>query len=257
MAKERHFFFGVNPVLEKLRSDSSAILEIVLIDKPHRPVLREIEAQARQRGVALTYLPAAALERLAQGQKHQGVLARVEGYSYLPFAQLLDRLSSGSGPERILILDGLTDPRNVGALLRTAEAVGLRYVILPKDRSADVSPAVVKASAGAVHHLNVSRVTNLRRAIADLKEQGFWIVGLDAGAAESIYNKSFPEKLGIVLGSEGPGIRPLILKECDYRVSIPMQGKLASLNVSVAGGVFLYEILRQSRGVDINRPRGY
>jgi 23S rRNA (guanosine2251-2'-O)-methyltransferase len=251
MNKENDFLFGVNPVLEKLKSGGADLAEIVLVNKPHRPVLRTIEAQARRRGVAVKYLPAHLLDRLAQGQNHQGVLARVAPYAYLPFADLLAQLASAPGSARLLILDGLTDPHNVGALLRTAEAAGVRYVILPKDRSAAVSPTVVKSSAGAVYHLNVCRVTNLTRAIADLKEHGFWTVALDATAGDSIYDQSFPQKLAIVLGSEGSGIRPLVLRECDYRVSIPMRGKLASLNVSVAGAVFLYELLRRSEAVDM------
>ncbi|MGH7824142.1 MAG: 23S rRNA (guanosine(2251)-2'-O)-methyltransferase RlmB [Candidatus Binatia bacterium] len=257
MIKENDFFFGVNAVLEKLKSAANDIAEIVLIDKPLRPVLREIEARARHGGIAVTYSPVRTLDRLAQGQNHQGVLARVQFYSYLPFSQLLNDISSSPGPELILVLDGLTDPGNLGALLRTSEAVGVRYIVLPKDRSAAVSPAVAKASAGAIHHLKVCRVTNLRRALSDLKNQEFWTVGLDPKAADSIYDKHFPQKLAIVLGSEGSGIRPLVLKECDYRVSIPMRGKLGSLNVSVAGGVFLYEIFRQSRDVDMDWPKRY
>jgi 23S rRNA (guanosine2251-2'-O)-methyltransferase len=253
MSKENNFLFGVNPVSEKLRSEPADIAEIILVNKPHRQVLRAIEAEARRRGLTLRFLPARALDQLAQGQKHQGVLARVAGYAYLPFSELLREIDSAPGPERVLVLDGLTDPRNVGALLRTAEAAGVRYVILPQDRSAAVSPAVVKSSAGAVYHLKISRVTNLRRAIAELKEHGFWTVGLESTAAESVYHKSFPAKLAIVLGSEGSGIRPLVLKECDYRVSIPMRGKVASLNVSVAGAVFLYEILRRDEAVDISK----
>jgi 23S rRNA (guanosine2251-2'-O)-methyltransferase len=253
MNKEKDFLFGVNPVFEKLKSAATDIVEIVLVNKPQRPVLRAIEAQARRCGVAVTYLSAHRLDRLAQGQNHQGVLAQVTSYAYVPFAELLGQLATASGSERLLILDGLTDPHNVGALLRTAEAAGVRYVILPRDRSAAVSPAVVKSSAGAVYYLKVCRVTNLRRAIAALKDHGFWTVGLEANAADSIYDKSFPQKLAIVLGSEGSGIRPLVLRECDYRVSIPMRGKLASLNVSVAGAVFLYELLRRSEAVDMGR----
>lgn len=257
MNKEKHFFFGVNPVLEKLKSGTTDIAEIVLVKKPHRPVLRDIEAQARGRGLRVTYVTAQALDQLARGQNHQGVLARVAPYPYLPFSELLDRVASTPGAQWILILDGLTDPHNVGALLRTAEAAGIHYVILPKDRSAAISPAVVKSSAGAVYHLNVCRVTNLRRAISDLKERGFWTVGLQTNTGDSIYEKSFPEKLAIVVGSEGSGIRALILKECDYRVFIPMRGKVASLNVSVAGAVFLYELLRQSGTVDIGSSKRY
>jgi 23S rRNA (guanosine2251-2'-O)-methyltransferase len=246
MNKEKDFFCGVNPVLEKLRSGGADIAEIILLERPLRPVLREIETEALARRLKVTYASAAMLDRLTGGQNHQGVAARAPGYRYLPFEQLLDDLSSARGPLWILILDGVTDPRNVGALVRTADAVGVRHVILPKDRSAAVSPVVVKSSAGAVYHVNVSRVTNLRRALSDLKARGFWTVGVTTGAVDSIYDRSFPDKLAIVLGSEGSGIRPLVLSECDYRVSIPMRGKVRSLNVSVAGAVFLYELLRQS-----------
>ena len=160
--------------------------------------------------------------------------------------RLLETISS-SGPEQILILDGLTDPHNFGALLRTAEAVGIRHVIIPKDRSVGVTAVVVKASAGAVHHLKIYKATNLRRAIKSLKDQGFWVAGLDVHATDGIYDRVLPERLGIVLGSEGAGIRPLIRQECDFLVSIPMAGKIASLNVAVAGAVFLYELVRQKK----------
>jgi 23S rRNA (guanosine2251-2'-O)-methyltransferase len=131
--------------------------------------------------------------------------------------------------------------------LRTAESVGIRHIVIPKDRAVAVTPTVVAASAGAIHYLEIYRVTNLRRAISDLKQLGFWIVGLDSKAQEVIYDRVYPKRLGIVLGSEGAGIRPLILRECDYLAAIPMQGKVASLNVAVAGAVFVYELLRQSQ----------
>jgi 23S rRNA (guanosine2251-2'-O)-methyltransferase len=122
--------------------------------------------------------------------------------------------------------------------------------VIPKDRAVAVTPVVVKASAGAVHYLKIYRTTNLRRAILDLKRIGFWIVGLDTKAPESIYDRAYPKRLGIVLGSEGGGIRPLIVTECDYLASIPMEGKIGSLNVATAGAVFLYELLRQARHID-------
>jgi 23S rRNA (guanosine2251-2'-O)-methyltransferase len=182
------------------------------------------------------------------------VVAKVAPYHYAQFSNWFQKDSVLSSDE-ILILDGLTDPHNFGALLRTAEAVGVRRVMLPQDRSVDVTPTVVKASAGAVHHLEICRVTNLRRAMITLKDQGYWLVGLDAQAPEQIFDRIYPGKLGIVLGSEGRGIRPLVLRECDYRVSIPMLGKIRSLNVAVAGAVFFYEILRQKRSVDKKVPK--
>ena len=250
MKSASNFVFGVNPVVEILRASPDEVAEIVLADGPLRSTLRSIDAEARRLGVKVTYANQKILNRLAANDKHQGVVAKVAPYAYSPLSDLFLEDSSVASADWILILDGLTDPRNFGALLRTAEAVGIRGVVIPKDRSVDVTPTVAKVSAGAVHHLKICRVTNLRRAMVTLKEHGYWLVGLDDHAPEQIYDRVYQDRLGIVLGSEGRGIRPLILRECDYRVSIPMLGKLSSLNVAVAGGVFLYEILRQKRSID-------
>jgi 23S rRNA (guanosine2251-2'-O)-methyltransferase len=250
MENEKNFVFGINPVLEKLRAAPKDVWEILIAEGSERPALRSIDAEAKRLGVRVIHAPSSLLSRLAKGQRHQGVLAKIAPYSYLNFVDLAQRLASFSGSQWILILDGLTDPRNFGALLRTAEAVGIQNVVIPKDRSVDVTSTVVTTSAGAVHHLKIYKATNLRRAAATLKEHGFWMVGLDPQSVAGIYDHVYPEKLGIVLGSEGKGIRPLILRECDFLVSIPMKGKVASLNVGVAGAVFLYEILRQKRSID-------
>ena len=258
MSDPSQLIFGINPILEKLKAAPHDVLEIIVAARPERPALRLIGVEAKRRGVRLSYADPKVLHRLAQGQKHQGAVARVAIYSYAAFPELLQALTASSQADWIwvLILDGLTDPHNLGALLRTAEAVGIRSVIIPKDRSVGVTPTVVKASAGAVHHLNVYRVTNLRRAIQELKKLAFWIVGLDVRGGENIYDRVHPRKLGIVLGSEGAGIRPLIRRECDCLVSIPMLGKMASLNVSVAGAVFVYELLRQKQSVDKDKAKG-
>ena len=146
-----------------------------------------------------------------------------------------------------MILDGIVDPRNFGALLRTAEAAGVQHIVIPKDRSVEVTPLVVKASAGAAHHLSIYKVTNLRRSLQALKQAGYWTVGLAVGAKENFYDRDYPDKLAIVLGSEATGVRPINLRECDFLVSIPMFGKVASLNVGVAGAIFLFELVRQQR----------
>lgn len=255
MAQSHQIIFGVNPVLEKLNASSEDVQEILISLSSDRAVLRNISREAARLGVRLVNVDPKLLDRLVGGQRHQGVVARVEAFRYLAFAELLGRIASPSIAERILILDGLTDPRNFGALLRTAEAAGVRHVVIPKDRSVEVTPLVVKASAGAIHHLHISKVINLRRAIADLKKNEYWVVGLAAGSAESIYARSYPSRLVIVLGGEGTGVRPINLRECDFVVSIPMLGKVSSLNVSVAGAVFLYELLRQSREVDTPAAR--
>ncbi len=250
MENDPYIVFGLNPVLEKLKASPTDVQEILIGKGSERPNLRSIEAIALQLGLRVTYVESGLLDRLANRQRHQGVVAKVRGFSYSNFSELLQRLSDSPNSQWILLLDGLTDPRNFGAVLRTAEAVGIQHVVIPKDRSVGLSPIVVKASAGAVHHLKIYKVTNLRRAIAALKEQGLWIVGLHAQAEENLYGRDFPDRLGIVLGSEGNGIRPLIQKECDFLVAIPMLGKIGSLNVAVAGAVFLYELLRRQVRID-------
>ena len=239
------FLFGVNPVKERLKTSPRDILEIVVAKDRQSGAVRSVEQEARGLGLPVRQLESQALDRLAGGERHQGIAAKVAAYSYCDFDGLLQALSASPGPNSILVLDSVTDPRNFGALLRTAEAVGISHVVIPKDRSVGVTPVVFKASAGAASHLRIYRVTNLRRSIASLKGQGYWVVGLSAGASQSLYGRIYPDKLVVIVGNEGKGIRPLIERECDFIVSIPMMGKISSLNVAVAGGVFLYEVLRQ------------
>ncbi len=245
---------GINPIIEKLKTSPEEISLILLARGNLRPILKLIQSDAQRLKITINYLEAKELDHLAQGGSHQGVLARVRAYPYASSSQLDEIIASELSPDRILILDGITDPRNFGAILRTAEAVGVRHIIIPKDRSVGITPVVYKASAGAISHLRVYRVTNLRRAISSLKAKGFWIVGLDADAKQDYASQQYPKKLGIVLGSEGRGIRPLISNECDYLVRIPMKGKISSLNVSVAGAVLLYEVLRQHNSIDKDTP---
>jgi 23S rRNA (guanosine2251-2'-O)-methyltransferase len=245
---------GTNPIIEKLKTSPEEISLILLARGNLRPILKLIQSDAQRLKIRINYLEAKELDHLAQGGSHQGVLARLRAYPYASFSQLDEIIASELSPDRILILDSITDPRNFGAILRTAEAVGVRHIIIPKDRSVGITPVVYKASAGAISHLRVYRVTNLRRAISSLKAKGFWIVGLDADAKQDYASQQYPKKLGIVLGSEGRGIRPLISKQCDYLVRIPMKGKISSLNVSVAGAVLLYEVLRQHNSIDKDTP---
>jgi 23S rRNA (guanosine2251-2'-O)-methyltransferase len=245
---------GINPIIEKLKTSPEEISLILLARGNLRPILKLIQSDAQRLKITINYLDAKELDHLAQGGSHQGVLARVRAYPYASFSQLDEIIASELSPDRILILDGITDPRNFGAILRTAEAVGVRHIIIPKDRSVGITSVVYKASAGAISHLRVYRVTNLRRAISSLKAKGFWIVGLDADAKQDYASQQYPKKLGIVLGSEGRGIRPLISNQCDYLVRIPMKGKISSLNVSVAGAVLLYEVLRQHNSIDKDTP---
>jgi 23S rRNA (guanosine2251-2'-O)-methyltransferase len=255
MSDNDNLVFGVYPALEKLRASAKDVVEILIAEGAVRGAIRQIEREAKQHGLRVTQVPSRLLDRLASGQRHQGVVVRVGAYRYLPFDELLQQVSAPPAPSSILLLDGLTDPRNFGALLRTSEAVGISHVIIPKDRSVDVTPVVIKASAGAAHYLRISKVTNLRRAIGALKERGFWAVGLDSRSQETIYDKDYPNRLAIILGSEGTGVRPVNLRECDFVVSIPMAGRIGSLNVAAAAAVFLYELVRQKRLSERNDSR--
>jgi 23S rRNA (guanosine2251-2'-O)-methyltransferase len=254
---ENEFIIGIHPILEKLKASPEAISVILLARGPLRPTLKSLESEAQKLQIKIQFMDAKELDYLALGQSHQGALARVRPYSYLPLSELERTLASEASPQRIVILDGITDPRNFGAILRTAEAVAVGHIIIPKDRSVRITPIVLKTSAGAVNHLRIYRVTNLRRAIASLKKSGFWIAGLDANARTSYETIKYPDKLGIVLGSEGRGLRPLISYECDYLVRIPMKGRITSLNVSVAAAILLYEVSRQHGDIDKGKPNGY
>ena len=241
------YLFGINTIHEMFIAAPKSVREIIVSDNANHGRLQALVVEARRLGLPVSFRSARELDRLAQGERHQGVVAAVDAYAYPGFEKLLQRIADAEIAEWILILDGIVDPRNFGALLRTAEAAGVRHIVIPKDRSVEVTPLVVKASAGATHHLNIYKVTNLRRTMQELKQAGYWTVGLVVGAKECLYDRVYPEKLAIVLGSEATGVRPINLRECDFLVSIPMLGNVASLNVGVAGAICLYEMVRQRR----------
>ncbi|HTM08384.1 MAG TPA: 23S rRNA (guanosine(2251)-2'-O)-methyltransferase RlmB [Verrucomicrobiae bacterium] len=236
---------GVNAVAEKLKSAPAEVLELIVAADRERARLNPLIEEARRNGLSVRFVGSRELGVLTAGASHQGVAATVAPYGYGSIDDLLEKIKSH--PSRILVLDGITDPHNFGALLRSAEGAGVAHVVIAKDRAAGITPAVVKSSAGAVNHLKIYRVTNIARVLQELKRQAIWIAGLDGAAPETIYDREYPEALAIVVGSEGKGMRPLIRQQCDFLVSIPMLGKVASLNVSVAAGVFLYELARQLR----------
>jgi len=237
---------GVNAVIEKLKSAPGDVVELLIAEGRDRARLNAIVDDARRLGIPVRLAGAQELDARTAGAQHQGIAAAVAPYSYASFSDLLAEVKVAPAA-RIVVLDGITDPHNFGALLRSAEGAGVMNVVIAKDRAVGVTPVVMKSSSGALNHLKIYRVTNIARALEDLKESGCWAVGLDAEATESIYDREYPEKLAIVLGSEGKGMRPLIRRQCDFLAAIPMLGKVASLNVSVAGAVFLYELARQTR----------
>ncbi len=237
--------FGRHPVEEALRSGVPVRRLWVLERQMNRGPLLEIRRLAEQRGVPVKPVSRAELDRLAAGGVHQGVIARVAPYRYSTLDEVLRVAEERGESPFLLLLDHLNDVHNFGALVRTAEAAGLHGVVIPARRSVSVTPVVYKTSAGAVLHMRVARVPNLVQAMGWLKERGVWLVGLDPDAPLRYDQADLRGALGIVVGAEGKGLSRLVRETCDFLVSLPMRGHVESLNASVAGGIVMYEALRQ------------
>jgi 23S rRNA (guanosine2251-2'-O)-methyltransferase len=230
-------------VLELLRAGVSA--QRILIARELRPsgILAEIRRRAETAGVPVRSVPKEQIEARAQGLNHQGVLAETPRYRYSSLAPLLGAV----GPA-LLFLDGVTDPHNLGSLLRTADGAGFDGVVVRSHRSVGVTPSVRRVSAGASEVVPVARVTNLASALDDARGAGLWIVGLDGRAPEDVWSSDLMQRpVGIVLGSEGKGISKAVEERCDVLVRIPLGGRLSSLNVAVAGAIAMFEVARRSR----------
>ena len=237
--------YGFHPVYEVLVANRRTIVKVyVQLDRPGRR-LEQIVQLAESGRHAIEYVQAPQLNAVAGHRQHQGVAAVVTSYPFVAIDVILDQAVAQAGRHFLLLLDGILDPHNLGALIRTGLAVGIQGVVIPKDRSAAATPAVSKASAGALEHMLISQVTNLARTVGFLKEQGMWIIGLDPTAASSIYETDLIGAQALVIGGEEKGIRPLIRKNCDMLVCIPQIGRVRSLNASVAGAVVMYEAFRQ------------
>jgi 23S rRNA (guanosine2251-2'-O)-methyltransferase len=232
------FVYGVNPVLEALRAHPGDVVR-VLVEKSRGA--ERVAAAAAEAGVRVETVSPGELARRAHGGVHQGVGAELAEFQYAELEELL-------APNAfLLVLDGVTDPQNLGALVRSAHALGAGGVVLPKDRAAGVTPAVSKAAAGALEHCAVARVTNLSRALEQMKEAGLWTVALAADGEQELGSIDLSGSIALVLGSEGTGVRPLVRKTCDHVARIGMGGKVGSLNVAAAGAIALYEASRQRR----------
>lgn len=239
---------GRRPALEAVRSGRAT--EILVADGARStPGLREVVEAAGASGVPVTTTPSERIEALAEGALHQGVAARVRPAPRLTEDDLARR--EWAPDAVVIVIDGVTDPQNLGALARTAEAAGVEALVCRRHRAARIGSVAVKASAGALIHLPVAEVPNLSRVVGTLKDQGFWVVGLDAGAAVTIDEEPPPGRIALVMGAEGEGISRLLREACDALIAIPLRGKVASLNVSVAAGVALFSYAR--RGKDKKR----
>ncbi len=228
---------GIHPVAEALRA-GRALDRLLIAQGAGGPRLQEIIDLARQAGVPVRFEQRAALDRLAGSSAHQGVVA-------LGAAQKYAGLDAAPSQGILVILDGVEDPHNLGAIIRTAHAAGASGVVIPERRAAGLTDVVAKAAAGALEHLPVIRVINVNRALEDLKKRGYWIYGLDERGAEAYDRVNFTEPTALVLGGEGKGLHEQVRKHCDVLVRIPMAGRISSLNVSVAAGIVLFEWKRR------------
>ena len=236
--------YGMNPVLEALRGSRRAF-ELFVAAGANDRRLEKLLKLAAEKGVPVRHRDKRDIARLCATEHHQGVALRVEGFPYADLAGVVDRWRNSGTSGLVLVLDGIQDPHNLGALIRSAACAGAHGVIIPRDRAAAVTPTVEKSSAGAVETVPIVQVTNIAQALAELKEAGFWVYGAVGEASEPVYRQDLTGHVALVIGSEGEGLRPLVRKACDHLVSIPLQGGVSSLNASVAGGVLLFESVRQ------------
>lgn len=241
--------YGINPVNEALKACAKDIELIVVSDERLDKQVMEIAKAAQQAGVRVEGRPVRKLDEAAEGAGHQGVVAYMKSpFRYRGLDEIIRRWKGSGESALILILDSIQDPQNLGALVRCAVAAGVHGIIIPKDRACEVTPAVVKASAGATEHAWICREVNLARTIGELKDAGLWIAGLAADGKEVVYDADFKRDIALVVGAEGAGLRRLVRESCDYCVNIPMAGQFDSLNASVAGAIALFEARRQRRG---------
>lgn len=246
--------FGRHPVLELLRADSRRVEEIAIISEGRGPALQELLTLAKTRGVKVSFRSRDQLTSMAGTPHHQGVVARAAGASYATLDDVLAVPAERGEPPFLIGLDQVQDPRNLGAILRSAEATGVHGVVVPKHNSAGLTGAAAKSAVGAVEHVPVARVGNLVQALETMKQEGIWIVGAVPEGGKLPWEVDLTSATCLVFGGEGEGLRPLVARTCDLLVTLPMKGRLASVNVSAAAAVLCFEVLRQ-RSTPPERPR--
>ena len=238
-----HYIYGINAVAEALKARGRAFSWVGVAKERSDIRLKRVIDDCRKVGIPVKFLPRTELDEMAGTGAHQGVVAVTSSKQY---SDLEDVIGAKRGEKAlIVVLDGVEDPHNLGAILRTADAAGADGVVIPERRAAGVTGTVTKVSAGASEHLPIARVTNIARSLEDLKDHNIWTVGLDERGSQTYDSLDYKMDCAIVLGAEGKGLHDLVAKKCDFLVSIPMLGKVPSLNVSVAAGVVLYEVVRQ------------
>ncbi|MGI6452840.1 MAG: 23S rRNA (guanosine(2251)-2'-O)-methyltransferase RlmB [Syntrophomonadaceae bacterium] len=236
---------GINSILEALKGNRRRVKKIFIQEGRQGKRVEELARYAQKKGVFIQFVEKQRLDKMYTVANHQGVIAWVDDYKYSQLQDILDLASLRQEKPFILILDGIEDPQNLGSIIRSAESAGVHGIIIPRHGSAEVTGAVVKASAGAVEHVLLARETNLVSVIQRLKESGVWIIGADMKGVTDYFKTSLPESIALVIGGEGRGIRRLVKEHCDFLVRIPMKGRIESLNASVAAALLLYEVVRQ------------
>jgi 23S rRNA (guanosine2251-2'-O)-methyltransferase len=239
--------YGLHAVRAVLRQGELQVLRAWAQDSRHDPKLETLIGELQAQGVRIERVPRRELDRLAPDARHQGILLELQGGAAVTEQDLEGFLAALKPPILLLVLDGVTDPHNLGACLRSADAAGVQAVILPKDKSAGITPVVRKVACGAAESLPIFAVTNLARTLRTLQDAGIWIYGAAGEADQTLYDIDFKGNVALVLGAEGGGMRRLTREHCDGLVKIPMAGTVESLNVSVATGVLLYEVVRQRK----------
>ncbi len=236
---------GIHSVESAIDAGAAQMIELWVEKGTRNPRVLELADSARKQGIAVQSVGRDALDRISQDTRHQGIGARCKSAPDLDERALGDLVESQGTDSLLLVLDGVTDPHNLGACMRSAWAAGACAVLIPRDRATTLTPVVRRAAAGAAERLPLVRATNLARALDTIKEAGVWLTGFAGDAPQSLYAMDFRGRSGIVLGSEGEGMRRLTRERCDHLAHIPMQGSAESLNVSVAAGVALFEAVRQ------------
>ncbi|MGG6461643.1 23S rRNA (guanosine(2251)-2'-O)-methyltransferase RlmB [Solilutibacter silvestris] len=245
MSKDSQWIAGINAVASAIEHDAANVREILIEAGAKNPRIAEIETQARRLGIEPRRVASQALDGVAGGLRHQGVIARYAAAKTYDEHDLKEIVEAADGRALILVLDEVQDPHNLGACLRSAAAAGAHAVVIPRDKAASITATVRKTSAGAADRLPVVRVTNLARCLKALQQQGVWIYGLAGETETSLYSIDLRGNVALVLGAEGDGLRRLTREHCDQLVRIPMPGAMESLNVSVAAGISLFEAVRQ------------
>ncbi len=237
--------FGRGPVLEALKN-SHPIEKIIIKSGPYAKSLIPVIDLAKKNNIIIQQADGARLDKMAEGENHQGVVAMVSAYKYATLEDILKKAEDKGESPFVVICDKITDPHNLGAIIRTANCVGAHGVIIPKHESAGVNSVVMKTSVGAVEYTPVAKVTNLATTIDELKDKGFWVTAADMDG-QAMYDIDLKGSIALVVGSEGKGVSRLVREKCDFIASIPMYGEINSLNASVAAGVLMYEALRQRK----------